>query len=65
MGARLVQDDKVISTFSRKFNDAQIKYTVTGQELLAASEACKHFSQIIRGCEIIMENILDYPHYIG
>ena len=52
MGALLVQDGNVVSTFSRKFNDAQLKYTVTGQELLAASEACKHFAQIIRGCEI-------------
>ncbi len=52
MGAILVQDGKVISTFSRKFNDAQLKNTVTGQELLAASEACKHFGQMIRGCEI-------------
>ncbi len=52
MGALLIQDGKVISTFSRKFNDAQLKYTVTGQELLVAAEACKHFGQIIRGCEI-------------
>jgi len=52
MGALLVQDGKVISTFSRKFNEAQLKYTVTGQELLAAAEACKHFEQIIRGCEL-------------
>ena len=52
MGAVLAQDGKIVSTFSRKFNDAQLKYTVTGQELLAAVEACKHFDQIIRGCEI-------------
>ena len=52
MGALLVQDGKVISTFSRKFNDAQLKYTVTGQELLAAAEACKHFAQMIHGCEV-------------
>ncbi len=29
MGAVLVQDGKVILTFSRKFNNAQLKYTVT------------------------------------
>ncbi len=52
MGALLVQDGNVVSTFSRKFNDAQLKNTVKGQELLAASEACKHFGQIICGCEI-------------
>ncbi len=52
MGAVLEQDGKIISTFSRKFTGAQLKYTVTGQELLAAVKACKHFFQIIRGCEI-------------
>jgi hypothetical protein len=52
MGAVLVQYDKVISTFSRKFNDAQLNYTVTDQELLAILEACKHFKQIIHGCDI-------------
>jgi hypothetical protein len=52
MGVVLAQDGKIISTFSRKFNDAQLKYTVTGQELLAVVEACKHFEQIIRGCKI-------------
>jgi hypothetical protein len=29
-----------------------LKYTVTGLELLACVEACKHFDQIIRGCKI-------------
>jgi hypothetical protein len=52
MGAVLEQDGKIVSTFSRKLNNAQKKYTVTGQELLADVEACKHFGQIIRGCEI-------------
>ncbi len=52
MGAVLAQDGKIISTFSHKFNNAQLKYTVTGQELLAAVEACKHFEQIIWGCKI-------------
>ncbi len=52
MGAFLVQDGHIISTFLRKFNEAQLKYTVTGQELLAAYEVCKHFDQIICGCEV-------------
>ncbi len=34
------QDGKVVSTFSRKFNDAQLKYT------------CKHVGPIICGCDI-------------
>ena len=52
IGAMLMQDGKIVSTFSRKLNEAQLKYTVTGQELLACVEACKHFDQIIPGCEI-------------
>jgi hypothetical protein len=52
MGAVLAQDGKIVSTFSRKFNDVQLKYTVTGQELLAVVEACKHFEQIIQGCKL-------------
>ncbi len=52
LGAVLVQDGKVILTFSWKFNDAQLKYTVTDQELLPMFEACKHFKQIIHSCNI-------------
>ncbi len=33
-----------------------MKYTVTGQELLACVEACKHFDKIIRGCQINIYN---------
>ncbi len=39
MGAMLVQEfdgiEHVISTFSQKFNNAQLKYSVSEQELLA------------------------------
>ncbi len=52
MGAVLVQEDKTVSTFSRKFNEAQLKYTVTEQELLAILESCKHFKNIIHGCNV-------------
>ena len=58
MGAMLVQEvngvKQVISTFSRKFNDAQLKYTVGEQELLVAHEACRFFHNIIYGCEILI-----------
>jgi hypothetical protein len=58
MGAMLTQEshgtEHVISTFSRKFNDAQLKYTVGEQELLAAHEACRFFHDIIYGCEILI-----------
>jgi len=30
IGAMLMQDGKIVSTFSRKLNEAQLKYTVTG-----------------------------------
>ncbi len=52
MGAVLVQEDTPVSTFSRKFNEAQLKYTVTEPELLAISESCKHFKNIIHGCNV-------------
>jgi uncharacterized protein YhbP (UPF0306 family) len=52
IGAMLMQDRKIVSTFLRKLNKAQLKYTVTGQELLACIEVCKHFDQIICGCEV-------------
>jgi hypothetical protein len=52
MGAVLVQEGKTISTFLRKFNEAQLKYTGTEQELLAILESCKHFKNIIHGCNV-------------
>jgi hypothetical protein len=58
MGAILVTEldrvEHVISTFSRKFNDAQMKYRVGKQELLAAHEACKFFHNIIYGSKILI-----------
>ena len=44
----------IISTFSRTFTRAQLKYTVGEQELLAAHEACRFFHDIIYGCDIII-----------
>ncbi len=58
MGAMLAQSingtEEIISVFSRKFSDAQLKYTVGEQELLAAFEACRFFHDIIFGCEVIV-----------
>ena len=60
MGAMLAQEvdgeEKIISTFSHKFNDAQLKYTVGEQELLAGFEACRFFHHIIYGCEILIRS---------
>ncbi len=52
MGAVLEQDRKIVSTFLRKLNGMQLKYTVMGHELLVVVKACKHFAKIIRGCNI-------------
>jgi hypothetical protein len=58
MGALLCQmqdgKDVTISTYSEKFNDAQLKYPVGEQELLAAHRACRHFRQIILGSEVLI-----------
>ena len=47
MGGVLTQDytgtELCCGTFSRKSTDAQLKYTVSEQELLAATESCDHF----------------------
>ena len=56
MGAMLCQGDNTISTFSRKFNEAQLKYNITEKELLAAYEACKYFHGIIHGCNITIHS---------
>ncbi len=58
MGAMLTQEhnstEQVISTFSQKINDAQLKYTIGEQELLAAHKACWFFHNIIYGCDILI-----------
>ena len=36
----------------RKFNKAQLKYTVIEQRLLTILELCKHFKNIIHGCDV-------------
>ena len=48
--------EQTISTFSRKFNDAQLKYTVGHQELLAAHKVCRHFHPIIYGCNVLIKS---------
>ncbi|KAL7528932.1 hypothetical protein ACHAXR_002707 [Thalassiosira sp. AJA248-18] len=70
MGAMLLQGDSTISTFSRKFNGAQLNYKITEKELLAAYEACKHFHNIIHGCEITiysdhMNLMYDDAHHVN
>ncbi len=60
MGVLLEQYRKIVSTFSRKLNKAQLKYMVTSQELLAAVEACKLFAQINYSCEIWIHK--DHQH---
>ena len=67
MGAVLVQEingpEQVFSTFCWKFNDAQLKYSVEEQELLATHKTCIFFHDNIYGCEILIhcdhKNITD------
>jgi hypothetical protein len=58
MGGVLTQDytgtELCCGTFSRKFTDAQLKYPVGEQELLAATESCDHFQLIIQGCKLLI-----------
>jgi len=55
MGAMLAQNlngtEQIISVFSRKFNDAKLKYTIGEQKLLAAFKACM---MSLYGCDIII-----------
>ena len=57
MGIILTQEfdgtEQLISTFSCKFIEAQLKYTVGEQKLLATHEACRFFHDIIYGCDIL------------
>lgn len=55
IGGMLAQDGKTVSTLLQKFNDAQLKYPVGEQELLAAHESARHFEKIVRGCELFIE----------
>ena len=52
IGGVLSQQGKPIGFFSKKFNAAQRKYTVTQRELLAIVESLKHFRNIIYSHEI-------------
>jgi hypothetical protein len=45
---------QVVSNFSSNFNDAQLKYPVGEQELLAAHKSCRFFHNIIHGCDILI-----------
>ena len=52
IGAVLSQGGKPLGFFSKKFNVAQRKYTVTEKELLAITEALKHFRIIVKGRKV-------------
>ena len=43
IGGVVSQNNKPIAYFSRKFNTAQIKYTVTAKEILAIVKTLKNF----------------------
>ena len=49
IGGVVSQNGKPIAYFSRKFNTAQKKYTVTAKELLAITETLKNFRSMLLG----------------
>ena len=42
--------------FSKKFNNAQLKYLITKQKLLAAPDACDNFGLVIKGCDLTIKS---------
>jgi len=49
IGCFLLQEGYALGCFSKKMNEAQLKYPMTDKELLACHEGLKYFSPIIRG----------------
>ena len=62
MGAILEQEETTVVVFSKKLNEAQLKYPVTEQELLAATEAYNYFRPIIKGYNLMIK--LDHMNLI-
>ena len=65
IGGVVSQDGKPIAFFSRKFNDAQTRYTTTEQELLAIVETLKNFRSMLLGQQLTVHTDhknLTYPH---
>ena len=54
LGSVLSQDDKPIAFFSRKFNAAQLIYTVTDKEFLGIIVSLKKFHHILLDNEIMV-----------
>ena len=65
IGGVVSQKGKPIAFFSRKFNDAQTRYTTTEQELLAIVETLKNFRSMLLGQQLKVHTDhknLTYPH---
>ena len=45
---------KPIAYYSRKFNTAELNYTVTEKELLAIVSSCRHWRHYLYGTEFIV-----------
>ncbi len=48
----LIQENRIVSVFSKRFNSAQMNYTVTEKEALAIIESLKHFRTIILNTDL-------------
>ena len=52
IGGMLLQDDKVLTTYSMKLNDIQKKYSIIDKELLAIDKYLQTFSNMVKGGDI-------------
>jgi hypothetical protein len=54
LGTVISQENRPITFYSRKLNDAQTRYTTTERELLAIVETLKEYRNILLGQKIII-----------
>lgn len=52
MGAYIVQDSKLVASWSHKPNDAHLKYIVRDKELLSIIMVCTKFCTMMLGAEL-------------
>ena len=61
LGAIITQDNRPIAFFSRKLTEAQEKYSVTEQELLAIVDTLKEFHGMLWGQKLIVYTFSSAP----
>ena len=58
----MVQKEKVVSHFSKKFNNDQMKYLTAKQELLAITETLKYSSNFVYDEQIMLKLVTKISH---